>query len=151
MAGFQVSETINAPIEEVFDFATSLDNTKNWLPGVISCEPVTEGEMRPGYRFKETRRQGKKEKTAEIEVVEHHRPKVHAAKAQVSSITAIYRFTFEADGHSRTRVDCVADVKATGIMKLLTGLLAKAMKSADGKMLANLKNAIENGSSQAAA
>ena len=151
MAGFKISETIDAPRQEVFDFATSLDHVAEWLPNVVSVEPITEGDLRPGYRFKETRVQGKRESSAEIEIVEHQAPEVHAAQAKVGKITATYTYTFHETGDGRTRVDCEADVQGAGVVKIFTGLLAMVMKKADGNMLVSLKAAIENGGAQKAA
>lgn len=71
MAGFKHSVIINKSIEEVFDFATSLDNASKFLPGVTTVELLTEDGLKPGAKFKETR----KGRSVVIEVVEHKRPR----------------------------------------------------------------------------
>ena len=47
MAGFKRSLVIHRPIEEVFDFATDLNNAPLLLPGVTKTEMLTEGGMKP--------------------------------------------------------------------------------------------------------
>lgn len=40
MAGFKRSVIINNPINEVFHFATNLDNASKFLPGVTKIEMI---------------------------------------------------------------------------------------------------------------
>jgi hypothetical protein len=45
---FKRSVIINKAIEEVFDFATNLDNASKFLPGVTKIEMLTEGGTKRG-------------------------------------------------------------------------------------------------------
>lgn len=139
MAGFTRSVIISKPIEEVFDFATNLDNASTFLPGVTKCEMLTEGGLKRGAKFKETR----KGRSAVIEVVEHKRPGVHAAGASVMGMHATYWFRFHPDP-AGTRVEMEADVQGNLIWRPFLGLMSRMMAKEDGEYLERLKAAMQS-------
>ena len=55
MAGFDLSEWISRPPKEVFDFITSSDNAPKVVQSVKSMVKLTEGPVRVGTRYRETR------------------------------------------------------------------------------------------------
>ena len=138
MAGFKRSVVINRAIEEVFDFATNLDNASKFLPGVTKIEMLTEGGMKPGAKFKETR----KGRSAVIEVVEHRRPEVHAASASMMGMRATYWFRFHADP-AGTRVEMEADVQGNFLWWPFLGMMSRMMEKEDGEYLERLKAAMQ--------
>lgn len=142
MHGFKRSILINRPVEEVFDFATDLANASKFLPSVTKAELITEGGMRSGAKFRETRLMNGKERSAVIEVMEHQRPSVHAAGAAMMGMKAVYRFTFAPEGLA-TRVNMDAEITGNFLWKLFLGMLTKAMEKGDGEYLERLKKAME--------
>ena len=142
MAGFKRSILIARPVEEVFDFATDLGNAKVLLPNITKVELLTEGGLKPGAKFRETRVMNGKERSAVIEVVEHQRPTVHAAKAGMLGMEAMYRFRFFPDG-TGTRVEMEAEVTGNFLWWLFLGLMSRAMEKEDGQYLDRLKAALE--------
>jgi hypothetical protein len=66
MAGFKRTIVIGRPVEEVFDFATDLHNAPLFMPGVTKTEMLTEGGLKPGARFRETRLMKGKERKAAV-------------------------------------------------------------------------------------
>lgn len=78
MAGFKRSVVIDRRVKEVFDFATDLAKASLFMPGVTKIEMLTEGGIKPGAKFRETRVINGKQRSAVIEIVEHRRPEVHA-------------------------------------------------------------------------
>jgi len=143
MAGFQRTISIQGPVEEVFDFATDLDHAALFLPGVTKVEMLTEGGLKAGARFRETRIMGGKERTAVIEVVEHDRPHVHAASSAMLGMKASYTFQFAREGLG-TRVDMDAQVTGNFLWWLFLGAIARMMEKEDGAYLERLKDAVEN-------
>jgi carbon monoxide dehydrogenase subunit G len=142
VAGFHRSVVIQKPVEEVFDFATNLVNAPLLLPGVIKTEMLTDGGIRTGARFRETRGIKGKERSAVIEVVAHERPHLHAAGAAMMGMKAIYTFRFAADG-SGTRVDMDALITGNLLWKLFLGLMSRMMEKSDGEYLTRLRDALE--------
>ena len=142
MPGFKRSVFIDLPVEQVFDFACDIANASKFLPSVTKIEMLTEGGMKPGARFRETRGMNGKERSAVIEVVEHERPRVHAARAGMLGMQATYTFRFSPDG-AGTRVEMEADVRGNFLWWLFLGMLCRMMEKEDGEYLNRLKNAMQ--------
>ena len=143
MAGFEMSEWILRSPKEVFDFITSSENAPKVVQSVQSMVKLTEGPVRVGTRFRETRLMNGKEQYAELEVVACEPNQKYAMKNVTEGIETVYRYTFhpEADG---TRVDLVCEVKAGGLKKLMLPLVVSILKKEDGDHLQRLKKALED-------
>jgi carbon monoxide dehydrogenase subunit G len=144
MAGFELTERIDKGQREVWDFMIDLENMPNWMPTVKRLEKLTEGPMRLGTRFRETRIINNKEHSAEIEITEFEEPDKYAATADEKGIRCTYHYTFAPEDQG-TRVNLVAEVQARGLAKLFTPLFVKMMKKMDGGHLADAKRAMESG------
>ena len=142
MAGFEMSEWISRSPKEVFDFITSSDNAPKVVPSVKSMVKLTEGPVRLGTRYRETRLMNGKEQDAELEVVGYEPDQKYAVKNVTEGIETVYRYTFhpKADG---TRVDLVCEVKASGLKKLVLPMVASILKKEDGDHLQKVKKALE--------
>jgi carbon monoxide dehydrogenase subunit G len=142
MAGFKRSVVIDRPIEEVFDFATDLTNAPVFMPSCTKTELITEGGMKAGAKFKETRAMNGKERTAVIEIVEHQRPAVHSARAGMMGFQATYIFRFFPEG-TGTRVELEAVVTGNFLWWLFLDMMARMMEKEDGEFLNRLRNAMQ--------
>jgi len=142
MAGFNRSVLIQKPLEEVFDFATDVQNVPLFLPNVTKIEVLTEGGVKKGARIKETRAFKGKERAAVVEITEHERPRLHAASAGMMGLRATYTFHFVSEG-SATRVNLDADVTGNFLWWLFLGMMSKMMEKEDGEYLNRLKDAME--------
>ena len=145
-ASFETRTQIERPPADVFAVATDITRAHEWMSAVVKLEPVDDGPVREGWRFKETRTMKGREMTAVIEVTEHRGPEsgappyTHAARSAVMGVEGVYRFTFSEPSPGVTDVHLRADVRATSFLaKPLVGLAAKAMKDQDGDMLEQLK------------
>jgi carbon monoxide dehydrogenase subunit G len=142
MPGFKRSVVIDRPVNEVFDFATDLANAPVFMPSCTKTELITEGGMKPGAKFKETRVMNGKARTAVIEIVEHERPTVHAARAGMLGMQATYLFRFFPEG-AGTRVELEAVVTGNFLWWLFLGMMARLMEKSDGEFLNRLKAAMQ--------
>lgn len=156
-ATFETRTTIARPPAEVFAVAIDVTRAHEWMPAIVKLEPVDEGPVRVGWRFKETRRMKGREMTAVIEVTEHRGPEdgappyVHAARSAAMGVEGVYRFTFSEPSPGSTEVHLRADVRATNFLaKPLVGMAAKAMKEQDGDLLERLKQRCEAGGAEGA-
>jgi uncharacterized protein YndB with AHSA1/START domain len=142
MAGFEMNEWISRPPQEVFDFITASHNAPKVVPSVKSMVKLTEGPLRVGTRYRETRLMNGKEQSAELEVVEYEPDQKYAMRNVTEGIETVYRYRFhpEADG---TRVDLVCEVKAGGLKKLVLPMVVSILKKEDGEHLQRLKKELE--------
>jgi len=142
MAGFEMSERISRPPKEVFDFITLSDNAPKVVPSVKSMVKLTDGPVRIGTRYRETRLMNGKEQSAELEVVAYEPNQKYAMKNVTEGIEIVYRYTFHPEAGG-TRVDLVCEVKASGLKKLVLPMVASILKKEDGDHLQRLKRVLE--------
>jgi uncharacterized protein YndB with AHSA1/START domain len=142
MAGFNLSEWISRSPKEVFDFITSSDNAPKVVQSVKSMVKLTEGPVRLGTRYRETRLMDGKEQHAELEVTSYEPNQKYAMKNVTEGIETVYHYTFhpEADG---TRVHLTCEVKSSGLKKLMLPMVVSILKKEDGDHLQRLKNVLE--------
>ncbi|MEM8885795.1 MAG: SRPBCC family protein [Planctomycetota bacterium] len=62
---------IDAPVSEVFDCVSSIDNFSKAVGDIVKVEFTSEVRRGVGAKFLETRRMGKREATVELEVTEY--------------------------------------------------------------------------------
>lgn len=142
MPNFTSRVRIDAPLEAVFDYATDFETTSTWMPQITRIERLDEGPLRAGSRFRETRRIGKREATAVIEVTAHERPSLHRASSAALGVQCEYEFRFLPDGESTT-VELTASAHGRWLGVLLAPMFLKMIQKEDGEMLERLKAAIE--------
>jgi carbon monoxide dehydrogenase subunit G len=142
MAGFELSERIDRSPGEVWGFFIDQGNLKRWMPDIVRLEKVTDGPVRLGTRYRETRRMGGKEHTVTLEITAFDEGRRYAGTVDEKGVRGTYTYTFEPDGDA-TRVRMVADVKGRGLMKLMVPMFVGMMKKQDGGQLERLKRALE--------
>ena len=142
MAGFEMSERISRPPQEVIDFTTASDNAPRVVRSVKSMVKLTEGPVRVGTRYRETRLMNGKETHAELEVVAYEPNQKYAMRNVTDGIETVYRYTFQPEAGG-TRMDLVCEVKAGGLKKLMLPLVVFILKKEDGDHLQRLKKALE--------
>ena len=142
MAGFKMSEWISRPPQEVFDFITTPDNAPKVVQSVQSMVKLTDGPVRVGTRYRETRLMRGKEEHAELDVIAYEPNQKYAVKNLTEGIETVYQYTFHPEANG-TRVDLVCEVKAGGVKKLMLPLVVSILKKEDGDHLQRLKQVLE--------
>jgi uncharacterized protein YndB with AHSA1/START domain len=145
MSGFNMTEWISRTPKEVFDFITASENAPKVVASVKSMVKLTEGPVRVGTRYRETRLMDGKEHQAELEVVEYEPGQSYAMKNVTEGIETVYRYVFQSENDG-TRVDLVCEVKASGLKKLMLPMVVSILKKEDGDHLQRLKQAMEKDS-----
>ena len=142
MTGFNMNEWIARSPKEVFDFIASSDNAPKIVQSVTSMVKLTEGPVRVGTRYRETRLMHGKEQQAELEIVEFEPTQKYAMQNMTEGIETVYQYNFqpERDG---TRIDLVCEVKAKGVKKLMLPLVVSILKKEDGDHLQRVKKVLE--------
>jgi hypothetical protein len=103
---------------------------------------LTEGPVRIGTRYRETRLMHGKEQQTELEIVEFEPAQKYAMQNVTSGIETVFRYNIqpERDG---ARIDLVCELKANGIKKLMLPLVASILKKEDGDHLQRVKKVLE--------
>lgn len=142
MSGFEMNEWITRTPKQVFDFVTASENAPKVVSSVVSMVKLTEGPVRVGTRYRETRLMNGKEAQAELEVVDFEPGQRYVMKNVTEGIETIYRYTFKQE-NGGTRVDLVCELSASGLKKLMLPMVASILKKEDGDHLQRLKQAAE--------
>ena len=140
MKGFQVTERIERPIDQVWRRLTDWERAGDWMRGVDRLRVVGGGQPSEGAEMLFVTR-GKERSTR---VVAWQPPKQVALASTQGGITATYRYRCTGDGDA-TEVTLDAVCEARGVVwKLLSPLISRAMKRADGGQIAALKQVVES-------
>jgi hypothetical protein len=131
---------IEAPADEVFDYASDLHNEREWGPALVRVERVSEGPTRLGSKFLA---EWKGSGPVEIEYVRFERPHHWTALGRNSRVDTNLSGEVVALGGDRCRFTASMEIVPHGIFKLLTPLLLRAMQQTERKNLAALKVIIE--------
>jgi len=146
MAGFQVTKHIDAPPARVFECAADFANAASRITGITRVEMLTDGPVRVGTRFRETRVMFKREATEELEVTAFDPPRSYAIGAVScgSRFHTEFRFTPKGTG-TEVALDFQAEPLTffAKVMSVLMKPMIKACAKAVGKDLDDLKAAIE--------
>lgn len=127
------STEIDRPIEEVFEYVTTVENNDEWEPRVVDCPPA-DGEMGVGttWRPEIEGLVGTSETT--MECIAYEPP------TKFGYTTPIFGFSRTGD---RTRVDWSGVIEMNGLLGLLKPLLARNLRSDVDTSLENLNTQLE--------
>jgi uncharacterized membrane protein len=147
MPTIECTEKIDAPVEEVFRRAIDLRNAPQWASQIKKIEVLTDGPIRKGTRFRETRVMFGREATEEMEVTSVNEPRDFTVECENHGCHYVTEFKFTPVG-SGTEIKMKFGATARGFfarfMGVMMGPLMKGMMvkciNAD---LADLKKACE--------
>ncbi|KMJ59250.1 hypothetical protein AB685_09375 [Bacillus sp. LL01] len=144
MPDIQDSVIISKPVEEVFSFASNLDNSTQVMENVVAIEKLTDGPLNVGSKFKETREIRGRKASSIIEFTEYIPNERYAVKSETNGLKVIYYYDFKPTVEGGTKVHFQGDIHTSGIiMKLTKPIIRKILKKEDGDHLNQLKRLIE--------
>ena len=146
MRGITVKETINAPAEKVFAAATDLRGLAGRIRAIKRIEVLTEGPVRVGTKFKETRIMFGREATEQMEITALEAPRRWSTGAQSHGCRYDTEFTLApAAGGTEITMRFQGEPLNlfTKIMGLLMAPMMKSMAKLCQKDLADLKASVE--------
>ena len=122
MAGITLTRQIAAPVDAVYREFTDIANVWEHIEDITKIEMLTDGPLRAGTRFRETRIMFKKPTTEEFEVTAVEPNKRFAMTSESCGCRYDMEPRFTADGDG-TRVDFAMSAKPlTFVAKLMTPL-----------------------------
>ena len=95
MEPLKCSRFVRAPRDKVFAVASDLRAAPGRIPAIVALEVLTEGPVRQGTRFKETRRMFGREATEQMEIVEFDAPRSYTVGAESCGARYRSKLSFE--------------------------------------------------------
>jgi uncharacterized protein YndB with AHSA1/START domain len=123
---FSVSRRIEAPPERLYALMTDLRNAPAVVPAIRSVEILTDGSVRVGTRFKETRVVFGREHAETFEVTELASSRAFGMGCTSCGARYDSRFTFRPDGHG-TIVELTMTVEPLTAYARILGFLMRPM------------------------
>lgn len=153
MATFTLEKHFQAPPAKVFEVVTDLRRAPERIRGITRLEVLTEGPIRQGTRFRETRVMFKREATEEMEITAFDPPRGYSVGCE--SCGCRYRTDFRltpSRGGTDVRLEFEA-VPLTFFAKAMSFLFKPMIKSCLKAMeqdLEDLRAAVEPGPNRGA-
>ncbi|WP_223703018.1 SRPBCC family protein [Sutcliffiella deserti] len=146
MADIQNKIVIEKPVEEVFSFASNLENSSKIMANVVEIEKLTDGPINVGSRYKETREIRGRTASSTIEFTEYTPNKSYAVKSEANGLKVVYYYNFQTVPEG-TKVEFKGDIYTSGlVMKLTKPIIRRILKKEDADHLKHLKRVLEEGS-----
>lgn len=150
----RLTEVIQAPLEKVFALANDIGRATEWLPAGVRIEKLTEGPVRAGTRYRETRRILGRYDTEIYEITVYDPPNRSEVLADGRQGTAgrgefRFRIDFAASGPDATRVTLTGTAARMGCLGALLGPVIRGiLRKHSAADLAGLKTWIERQGTQ---
>jgi uncharacterized protein YndB with AHSA1/START domain len=129
--------TIAASPSAVFSVLADLDQAKEWMPAVQEIRRLSDGKLEKGTRWIETRATKRGPFVATVEVTEYEPDRALALRAENKRARIEFRFELAPEGEG-TKVRTESKGRLKGLLRPLSGRLAKDMQASDGDILERL-------------
>ena len=146
MPGITVEKHIDAPPEAVFERATDLRGAPGRISAIRRMEILTEGPVRKGTRFRETRVMFKREASEVMEIVAFDPPRGYALAVESCGCRYHTEFHFAPEGggtRMTVRFDAVPVRPFAKMMSFLLKPMFRVCARAFEKDMDDLKQAVE--------
>jgi carbon monoxide dehydrogenase subunit G len=147
MAQFSMMKRVAAPVERVFDVASDLGRAAERIRGIERIELLTEGPMRVGTRWRETRKMMGQSSTETLEVFALDRPRSYTVGCESCGAYFETTFCFEPDGDGTLVTLDARTESRTFIAKLMSPIgnlmFGKVMRKCMSEDLEDLARAAE--------
>lgn len=133
---------LNRPVEQVFAFLMDTGKLSTWQSNLIKTEPITEGPLRLGSRFREVRRLGRRESQFEGEITAFE-PNKHFETKTLTKPQVTVSYSLEAE-NGGTRLKHKFVMLTSGLMRLLEPMIENSIKKESEADFETLKRILEN-------
>lgn len=142
MIQHEVTVHLNRPVDQVFAFLMDTSKLSTWQSNLIKSEPLTEGPLRTGSRFREIRRIQGKESEIEGEIVALE-PNKRLETRTITKPQAMVSYAL-APEQGGTRLQYKFILVTSGLMRLLEPVIASSIKKDTEVDFESLKRVLEN-------
>lgn len=144
MAHAQHTVTVNRPIDEVFAYLADGVNNRRWRDGVLEIDR-TSGEGGVGTIYHQLLKgPGGRHIAGDYRITAYEDPDLLAFEVVAGPVRPTGRYELASDEPDATTLTFILDAQPTGLMKLMSGVIAKQMQH-EVEHLADLKRDMEAG------
>jgi len=136
------SVTVNRPVEEVWDFIGSFENTTRWSRGVLEARQTSDGPLGVGSRLQTVVKAFGRRRTADYLVTEYEPNHAFAFEVSSGPMTSRARSSVEPAG-AGTRLTASGEAEVTGLYRLLAPVLVRILERHSQDDLTNVKRILE--------
>jgi uncharacterized protein YndB with AHSA1/START domain len=140
MAKYEASVMIDRPVEEVWKFVTDLSKLPKWNTEVLEAKQTSAGPLGVGTTL-QTRSSNM---VADIKVIEYEPGRKWTNKFTSGPVKGSIETASAENVEGKTRFTRTADLKFSGVYKLLGPLLTPSLKRAYVASVSNLKRILES-------
>jgi carbon monoxide dehydrogenase subunit G len=144
MGTFEFSVFINRPPQDVFDFITNIDNDLQWQKNLLSSEWTTPDPAGVGSTKRVVTRVLGRKIEAAVEYTVWDPPNMYTFKSDDSPFSVLGTTKFEPKENG-TQVILKGQIEASGILKLVEGLVIRQAVKQDRNNFNTLKLLLEAG------
>jgi len=140
------SDRIEASADRVWEVATDINGAPHVIEGIDRIEPLAEGPVGQGYRWRETRTMMGRKATEEMEITAWNPPHSYTVEADTCGAHFVTLVRVDRDGEgARITYDVTAKPLSLGakLMAPLGALFSGAAKKAMARDLEGIKRACE--------
>lgn len=141
MIKHEVTIHLDKPVEQVFAFLTDTSKLATWQSNLIKSEPLTEGPLRTGSRFREVRRINNKEEEIQAEITALE-PNKRLETKTVTKPEAMVSYVLDPE-QGGTRLSYKFILITSGPMRLMEPIMASAIKKGSEADFETLKRILE--------
>ena len=142
MIQHEVTIHLNKPVEQVFAFLMDPSKLSTWQSNLIKSEPLTEGPLQEGSRFREIRRIQGRESEIEGEITALE-PNKRLETRTMTKPQAMVSYILDPD-QGGTRLKYKFVLITSGPMRLMEPIMAKAIKKDSETDFETLKQILEH-------
>ena len=142
MARIEESVEIKRPVEQVFAYTTDAKNWQKWNSIIVEAEQTSPGPVGVGTTFRGTSRLMGRSMPWTAKATEFEANRKYGKNIDSGAVTFAQHNTYQ-PVEGGTRFTILYDMKVVGLMKVMSPVLAGAMRKELKKSLGNLKGVLE--------
>ena len=131
---------IDRPAADVFPYLADVSRHASWMGG-SSSTAISEGDMRPGFRYRQRTDEGE----FELEITDFHPGRSFSARTVSGPMDWTGTFEVQPEGEAASRVLSRGQIRLTGIKRLLEPFAGGEVRRSEARELARLKALVEAG------
>jgi uncharacterized protein YndB with AHSA1/START domain len=142
MFTFEVSLTINRPIEEVFTFVANRDYWPKWASGAVDAAAVSQGRIGVGTMYRTINKAMGRQFEGTEEIIEYELCRQVTFKSASGPMPFVIRNTFERV-EGGTKLTQVCESEPAVFFKLATPIVKRGARRQAASDLGSLKDLLE--------